>query len=246
MARTPYFLGPTPRVLAHRGLSQHKSGIDENSLIAFQEAIQHGATHIESDVHATKDGVAVLFHDADLKRVAGLDVPIAKLSYRELTEIRLNHGGSIPSLEEVLSLDVRLNLDIKAANAIAPTVHAIEVHQAHDRVLVSSFSSSRRKKALALLSKPVATSASMREVILAWASCSLGGVGFGLLAKDLDAFQVPQAQGPIRFATPRFIRQAQQHGIEVHFWTINDPAQMQQLIAMGADGIVSDRIDLML
>lgn len=245
MARTPYFSGPSPRVLAHRGLSQHRSGIDENSLLAFQEAIEHGATHIESDVHATKDGVAVLFHDSDLRRVAGLDVPIAKLSYRELTEVRLIHGGKIPSLDEVLGLQVKLNLDIKASGAIMPTVRAIEENQAHDRVLVSSFSSSRRRKALRLLSKPVATSASMREVILAWASSSLGGVGFGLVAQGLDAFQVPPAQGPIRFASSRFISLAKQHGIEVHFWTVNDPEQMRELLALGADGIVSDRIDLM-
>lgn len=245
MVRTPYFTGPTPRVLAHRGLSQHMPGVDENSLVAFEEAIRHGATHIESDVHATKDGVAVLFHDSDLRRVAGLDLQIAKMTYRELAEVRLIHGGHIPSLDEVLRLDVKLNLDIKVSGAILPTVRAIEENQAHDRVLVSSFSSSRRKKALRLLSKPVATSASMKEVLLAWASSSIGGVGFGLVSRDLDAFQVPPAQGPIRFASPSFIRLAKRHGIEVHFWTVNDPEHMRQLLAMGADGIVSDRIDLM-
>lgn len=245
MARTAYFTGPTPRVLAHRGLSQHKSGIDENSLAAFEEAILHGATHIESDVHATKDGVAVLFHDRDLKRVAGIDAPIASLTFQELSEIRLSHGGTVPSLEQVLRLNVKLNLDIKSAAAVVPTVRAIEQNRAHERVLVSSFSSVRRRQALRLLTQPVATSASMREVILAWISASFGGIGFRAIASELDAFQIPTKQGPIRFATHRFVSLAQRHGLEVHFWTINDPEQMKQLLALGADGIVSDRIDLM-
>lgn len=245
MARTAYFTGPTPRVLAHRGLSQHKSGIDENSLAAFEEAILHGATHIESDVHATKDGVAVLFHDHDLKRVAGIDAPIASLSFQELSEIRLSHGGTVPSLEQVLRLNVKLNLDIKSSAAVVPTVRAIEQNLAHERVLVSSFSSVRRRQALRLLTQPVATSASMREVILSWISASFGGIGFGAITNGLDAFQIPTKQGPIRFATPRFVSLAQRHGLEVHFWTINDPEQMKELLALGADGIVSDRIDLM-
>lgn len=244
MARTAYFDAPLPRVLAHRGLSQHRCDIDENSLEAFQEAISHGASHIESDVHATQDGIAVLFHDEDLRRVAGIDKKISAVSFEELSAISLLNGTRIPSLAQGLQLGVRLNLDIKSSAAIEPTVREIEAFQAHERVLVSSFSSARRRKALSMLSRPVATSASMREVIMAWASHSLGGVGFGSIVRDLDAFQIPPSQGPIRFATEGFISRAKRHGVEVHFWTVNDPEHMRQLIALGADGIVSDRVDL--
>lgn len=244
MARTAYFDAPLPRVFAHRGLSQHRSDIDENSLEAFQEAISHGATHIESDVHATRDGVAVLFHDEDLNRVAGLNKKISAISFDELSSIRLLNGARIPSLAQGLELGVRLNLDIKSSAAIVPTVREIEAFQAHDRVLVSSFSSKRRNQALGMLSRPVATSASMREVILAWLSHNLGGIGFGALARDIDAFQIPPAQGPVRFATNGFIQRAKRHGLEVHFWTVNDPVHMGQLIQLGADGVVSDRVDL--
>jgi glycerophosphoryl diester phosphodiesterase len=244
MARTAYFDAPLPRVLAHRGLSQHRSDIDENSLEAFQQAIVHGATHIESDVHATSDGIAVLFHDDDLKRVAGIDRKISAVSFAELSSIKLLNGTSIPSLAQGLELGVRLNLDIKSSSAIAPTVQEIERFKAHDRVLVSSFSSKRRRQALRLLTKPVATSASMREVILAWVSHNLGGLGYRSIMRDLDAFQIPPSQGPIRFATKGFIERAKRHGVEVHFWTINEQVHMQRLIQLGADGIVSDRVDL--
>ncbi len=84
----------------------------------------------------------------------------------------------------------------------------------------------------------------MREVILAWASHQLGGLGFESIVRDLDAFQIPPERGPIKFATASFIARAQRHGVEVHFWTVNELDHMQSLLALGADGIVSDRVDL--
>lgn len=245
MARTGYFEGPVPRLLAHRGLSDHDESIAENSIRAFQAAIAAGATHIESDVHATKDAVAVLFHDDDLLRVAGVSGLIGELSLSDLRTIRLKGESVIPTLAEGLELGVKLNLDIKTAQAISPTVKDIERFAAHDRVLVSSFSSRRRKAALAQLTRPVATSASMREVALAYLSHRVLGIGFGKLVSDLDAFQIPTRMYGIRFSDPKFIARLAKHGIETHFWTINDPDQARQLIQLGASGIVSDRVDLL-
>lgn len=248
MARTSYFDAPYPRRFAHRGLSEHKSGIDENSLEAIQAAIDAGATHVESDTHATKDGTAVLFHDDDLQRVAGVGGKISEYRIAQLRSIKLRNGSLIPTLSEVLSSfpDLYLNLDIKSEGAISPTVKAIEDQRAHDRVLVSSFSHSRRMRALAELSKPVATSASMRTVAMAWASHTfLFGLGFRQLTKDIDAFQIPPRQGLIRFATKGFIKRAKATDNEIHFWTINDPEEMASLIELGADGIVTDRVDLL-
>lgn len=248
MTRTGYFDAPYPRRFAHRGLSLHQGDIDENSIAAIQAAIDQGATHVESDTHATKDGTAVLFHDDDLARVAGFPKQISELKIVELRSIRLNHGSLIPTLGEVFESfpDLYLNLDIKSEQAIAPTVRAIEDHRAHDRVLVSSFSESRRAKALALLTKPVATSASMRTVVLAWALHKFAfGIGFRSLTRNIDAFQIPPSRGPIRFATTSFINRAKSANNEVHFWTINDPEQMRALIDLGADGIVTDRVDVL-
>ena len=215
---------------------------------AIEAAIEAGATHVESDTHATKDGTAVLFHDDNLERVAGVASDISALNLTELKSIQLLNGSSIPTLSEVFERfpDHYLNLDIKSEHAIAPTVRAIEEHRAHDRVLVSSFSESRRKQALHMLSRPVATSASMKLVILAWASHTLAfGAGFRSLTREIDAFQVPVRRGPVKLATRSFIKRAQRADNEVHFWTINDPDEMKQLLELGADGIVSDRVDLL-
>lgn len=248
MTRTPYFDHPTPRRLAHRGLWQSLDGIDENSVGAIAAAVAAGATHVESDTHATSDGVAVLFHDDNLARVANNPSAISSLSSQELSKITLRHGSKIPSLGEVFELfpDLCLNLDIKSLQAVAPTVKAIEDHRAHDRVLVSSFSESRRSLALSLLTRPVATSASARMVMLAWASHTLAfGLGFRKLTRDIDAFQIPPRRGLVRFDTGSFIRRAHSTQNEVHYWTINDPDQMKALLDLGADGIVTDRVDLL-
>lgn len=248
MARTSYFDAPLPRRFAHRGLSSHRPGIDENSIAAFEAAIAAGATHVESDTHATADGAALLFHDDDLSRVANIPSRISELSLAQIKEIRLNHGSEIPTLPEVFEQfpDLYLNLDIKSEQAIEPTVRAIEKYQAHDRVLVSSFSDNRRQKALTLLSKPVATSASMKTVISAWLSHQfLFGIGFSRIVRDVDAFQIPMSQGPVKLATKSFIKRAQKAGTEVHFWTINDAKTMRSLIELGADGIVTDRVDIL-
>lgn len=248
MSRTSYFDSALPRRFAHRGLWQDSQVVDENSIEAISRAIQAGATHVESDTHCTSDGIAVLFHDDDLARVAGIPRAISSLSLQQLSQITLQHGSKIPTLSEVFDRfpNLYLNLDIKSERAIAPTVRAIEDHSAHDRVLVSSFSESRRKKALSLLTRPVATSASASMVFVAWASHTLAfGFGFRALTRNIDAFQIPMNRGVIRFDTESFVRRAHETANEVHYWTINDPAQMSKLLRLGADGIVTDRVDLL-
>ena len=245
-ASFPYFDPPKPRLFAHRGLAQ-RDNLDENTIAAFQAALDHGATHLESDTQATSDGVAVLFHDEDLFRVAGVQAKVGELSLSELKAIKLENGGEIPTLLEALDAlpDARFNLDIKTKPAISPTIQAIEALQAHDRVLVSSFSNPIRRSALAGLSKPIATSGSLSTVLGAWLSHTLlFGAGFSAIVKNVHAFQIPVRRGPINFATKGFISRAQRHQTEVHYWTINDPTEMQRLLALGADGIVSDRVDL--
>ena len=241
-----YFETARPHLLAHRGLNQHQIGIDENSIAAFEQALQFGATHIESDVHATKDGIAVLFHDDDLERVAGLPLKISELTFAELSEIKLANGSRVPSLSEVLHHfpSLRLNLDVKAEAGCAATAQVLNEFKAFDRVLVSSFSRSRKIQTLRLLDAEVATSASSAEVLGLWITHKFFGLGFGLIAKNFDAIQIPRSFGVIRLDTESFIQRARRQGLEVHFWTVNDPKEGKALIAAGSTGIVSDRVDL--
>jgi glycerophosphoryl diester phosphodiesterase len=247
MARTSYFETPGVRWLAHRGLWQHRDGISENSLEAFAEALSHGATHIESDVHATKDGHAVLFHDSDLRRAAAVKAKVADLTLADLRSIELIGGGRVPTLAEALHQfpEARFNLDLKAPGAVGAAATEINSTASHQRVLVSSFSPRRRVAALAAMNKPVATSADSVLVARVWASYRSGNPrGFAALCADIDAMQLPTNRAGIRFDDPGFINELNRMQVEVHFWTINEPDEMQRLLGLGAIGIVTDRVDL--
>lgn len=241
-----YFSAAKPRIFAHRGLAEPLN-LDENTLEAFSAALHHGATHLESDTQATRDGHAVLLHDSDLARVAGVPVKVSDLGLAEIRKIKLSNGGTIPTLEEALDHfpTAFFNLDIKTKLAIDPTISAIERTRSHSRVLVSSFSNPIRKSALKKFSAPVATSASASVALAAWVSHKLFfGAGFSQIVRDVEALQVPTELGLIKFSDPSFIKRVQRANTEIHFWTINDPKLMQHLLEIGADGIVTDRVDI--
>lgn len=247
MARTDYFQGDGLRLLAHRGLWQHTGSFDENTLQAFAEALRVGATHLESDVHVSADGHAVLFHDDSLARVAGISSKISDLPLAEIRRVRLENGSSIPLLAEALGEfpEAKFNLDLKSDGSIAPAVRAIESAGAHQRVLISSFSERRRQTALSQLRKPVATSASSPLAVGTLLSYKFGSAHqLKTIARQIDALQVPPKRLGFKFADPGFLAAMSELGLEVHFWTINDPQQMIALIELGARGLVSDRIDL--
>jgi glycerophosphoryl diester phosphodiesterase len=241
-----YFSPALPRILAHRGFAVD-NGATENTIQAFRAALELGATHIESDIQVTKDGVPVLFHDDDLLRVAGLPRKINELAFDELEQLTLIDGGNIPTLRAAL-LDLptaRFNLDLKVWAAVLPSVDLIRELEAENRVLVSSFSDRRRVKALGLFEVPVASSAGSARVLALWIAAKLRFAWLTRkLSSSVQALQIPTGKGPIRFDSPAFISQMKAAGLELHYWTINDAEEMQRLISLGADGIVTDRTDI--
>lgn len=242
----PFFDGPLPRVIAHRGFAPAGGTIVENTLPAFAAALELGATHLETDVHASSDGHAVISHDPDLSRLAGHSGQVSDFTLEQLTAIDLGGGVGFCSLEEALATfpEARFNIDIKSADAAAPTAAAVIATAAHDRVLVTSFSGSRRLAAVRLL-PGVATSASAGAFAVALLANAIGLtplMGFAL--RRVDAVQVPVKALGLRVPTERFIRRLHGYGIEMHNWTINDAETMRELVALGVDGIVSDRTDI--
>ncbi|WP_295121353.1 glycerophosphodiester phosphodiesterase family protein [uncultured Leifsonia sp.] len=236
--------GAPPRIIAHRGLA-----IDapENTLLAFLTALNAGATHLETDVHASADGVAVISHDPDLTRIAGRDLRVEQLTMAELRRIPLEHGQSLPSLAEALDAfpDARFNIDIKDERAAAPTAAAILDARATDRVLLTSFSASRRAAAAAAL-PGVAVSPSVSEFVPALIGAKLGIRPLTARAlRPFVAVQIPERRGPLRLVTPRTVRAIHGAGAEVHVWTVDDVAAMSRLLAVGVDGIVTNRCDLL-
>jgi glycerophosphoryl diester phosphodiesterase len=245
------YLSPVAfRFLAHRGLAVSATGkkLDENTALAFDRALEVGATHLETDVQASSDGVSVICHDPDLSRIAGVKLKVNDLTAAELVELQLEHGGRLMTLEQALERfsGARFNIDIKTEAAIAGTVAAIKKLNAQDRVLLSSFSEARRLSAIGQL-PGVATSASAPKLLKVWFAWRFNLRQFmANELRDLDALQLPTHRGFIRFDSEKFMREVARHGVELHYWTINDPRLARVLRARGASGIVSDRIDIMI
>jgi glycerophosphoryl diester phosphodiesterase len=233
------------KILAHRGLVSEF--VPENSLTAFADALAAGADIIETDIQASNDGVAFIFHDSNLERLAKKNKNFSDCSSSEILEIDIGFGKRIPTLEQALVAfpNVQFNLDLKSDAAIESTARVIEKLQAHSQVLVSSFSERRRLKALSLLSQPVKTSAGTAKVLsLYFASLFRQKEIFKRIALGSTAIQVPTHKGFIRFDSPRFISNCKNSNIEIHYWTINSPVLMKKLSGLGADGVVTDHCDL--
>jgi glycerophosphoryl diester phosphodiesterase len=246
MPTKPFFDGPLPRVFAHRGFAAPGGAVVENTLPAFAAALALGATHIETDVHASNDGVVIISHDPDLSRLTGSSDRVSSRSLAELRQLELGPGATFSSLAEALDTfpHAFFNIDIKSADAVAPTVAAVRAVGAADRVLVTSFSEARRLGAVRALGE-VATSASASRFLRALVAGKLGlsGVLEGALA-SVDAIQVPEKALSLAVTTERFITQVHEAGVEIHVWTINDAENMNRLLDLGIDGIVTDRTDI--
>jgi glycerophosphoryl diester phosphodiesterase len=239
-----FFDPAPPRVLAHRGLALEAP---ENTLLAFAKALAIGVTHLETDVHASADGVSMISHDPDLSRLATRKVRVGQLTASELRRIPLGSGQGFCSLADALDAfpDACFNIDIKSADAVAPTIAAIRDAGAVQRVLVGSFSPARRLAVVRQL-PGVATSISSRGAIAAVSAARTAG---GLptlrrILRDVQAVQFPLSILRMTTMTPRTIAAFHAAGVEVHAWTINHEPAMERLLDLGVDGLVSDRSDL--
>lgn len=145
MRRSYEFLDhPGPIPFAHRG----GGGRPENSMAAFQRAVDLGYRYLETDAHATADGVVVAFHDRTLDRVTDRTGAIARLPFTEVQKARIDGAEPIPRLEDVLGSfpDARVNVDLKDAPVIGPLAETLHRTNAWHRVCITSFSTRRWRR----------------------------------------------------------------------------------------------------
>lgn len=243
----PYLDAPTPIALAHRGGAAYGPNVGrENTLAAFRRAVDLGYRYLETDVHATRDGVLLAFHDDHLDRVTDGTGAIAERTYADVRSVRVAGSEPVPRLDDLLEElpEARFNIDVKSPGGVAPLVEAVRRHAALDRVCVGSFSERRLRAVRAGLGPRLATAA--------------GQVGTGLfrfsprlllrwLQTPAPVFQVPEthvvAGRTVRVVTPQLVRRAHAFGKQVHVWTVDARADIERLLDWGVDGIVTDRID---
>ena len=220
----------------------HRGGADEtteNTIPAFQYALDLGFKYIETDVQATKDGRIVIFHDHDLSRMSLRKEKVADLNFDEIQQIELNGGGQIPLLEETLITfpEAFFNIDVKTNDAVKGTADIILEHSNPDNICIASFSSQRLKELRHLLGKNFISSSSQSEVI----HLLLSSLGLSFKKSIGNCVQVPPSQWGIPIVTPRFIKHMHALDKKVHVWTIDDKEEMQRLYDLGVDGIMTDK-----
>jgi glycerophosphoryl diester phosphodiesterase len=244
----PFFdNGGLPIAFAHRGgaLTGDNVGL-ENSMVAFQAAVSLGYRYLETDVHATGDGVLLAFHDHTLDRVTDRRGTIAELPYAEVRKARIGGREPIPLLADLLAAwpTVRVNVDCKSASAVAPLVRVIGEQRAAARVCVASFSPRRLHALRRRLGPGVATALGSVGVV-ALRFLPTDALRRLILRGGAQAAQVPVRHRGIAVATPSLIARAHALGKQVHVWTVDAPAEMERLLDLGVDAIITDRTDLL-
>lgn len=244
--RPPFGPG-TIVAMAHRGGAKHPENLGvENTVAAFRRAVALGYHYLETDVHATSDGVLVAFHDEGLDRVTDRSGALATMTHAEVADFRVGGREPVPTLAEVVDAlpdHVRFNIDIKADGAVGPLAAFITERALADRVLVGSFSSRRLREFRRLTAGRVPTSAGSWEVAVFRLSPS--GRLARLVARRPVALQIPLRRHGITVLTPGLIRRAHAAGVHVHVWTVDDRREMIRLLDQGVDGLVTDRTDVL-
>lgn len=220
--------------MAHRGGAAEQV---ENSPSAFQNAVDIGLGFIETDVRATIDGHAVVFHDATLDRTTDRTGAVSALPLSEFSRARLANGDHPITLLDALERwpQAVLNVDVKADSAVEPFLRAVERAAAWDRVCAASFSTARLQRLRARAGGRLGTSLGPSEVVRLVLRVPFAA------ARTACAAQVPARSGPVPVVTSGFVRHAHAHGLAVHVWTVNDADQMDRLLDLGVDGLITDR-----
>lgn len=238
--RFPFLDHPGPLAFAHRGGA---GDWPENTMPAFEAAVGLGYRYVETDAHACADGTVVAFHDEVLDRVTDRTGRIAEMTWDEVSKARVDGREPIPLLEDVLGSfpDVRVNIDPKHDAVVGPLCEVIRRCDAVDRVCIGAFDDARIARVRSILGPRLCTALGPRSIVrLLAASRRLAPARFaGAVA------QVPTHRNRIPLVTRQFVRGAHRLGIDVHVWTIDDPAEMHRLLDLGVDGIMTDRCQVL-
>ena len=204
---------------------------------AFEGAVALGYRYLETDVQATADGVLAAFHDDDLSRTCGRAGLISALPWSEVATAQVDGREPIPLLTDLLEAfpDARFNIDCKTDAAVAPLVDVLRRTDSLSRVCIGTFSHRRMQKLRSLLGESVCTAATPIEVGRWISRTPLARLRMPAAA------QVPVAHGRVRVVTEKSVALAHRVGMQVHVWTIDDPAEMHRLLDLGVDGIMTDR-----
>lgn len=259
-----FFNHNRPLVIAHQG---GELLAPSNTMASFKNAADMGVDVLETDIHITKDGHLVTIHDPSVNRTTNGKGYVADLTLAELQTLDAGYhfkdlngnysfrgkGVYIPTVEEMFQTfnDMKIEIEIKDDNPpdrieeIASKLWTlIEKYQMEEKIIIGSFD----QKILQAFEKHakgrVAISAGRQEVksFVVFHKFFLRN----LYVPKVDAFQIPVEDSGFDLTDSKLIDGAHRLGMEIHYWTIDDPKTMEKLIDSGADGILTNRPDLLL
>ncbi len=235
MIRSRFLDREPPLAFAHRGGAE--TGL-ENTMTAFEAAVALGYTYLETDVHLTSDGVVVAFHDAELDRLTDRSGRITELPWPVVRRASVAGRERIPLLEELLGTwpDVYVNIDAKHDAVVPALIEVLRRTASAERVCLASFSE-RRVEAMRSTLPGVVTGLGARAVARLWTRA----IGLPMGRIRGHCVQVPPRVGMLPVVTEGFVHRAHRLGMQVHVWTVDDPGEMERLLDLGVDGIMTDR-----
>ena len=236
----PFLDHAEPIAFAHRGGA---GDWPENSMEAFAAAVEIGYAYIETDAHVTSDGVVIAFHDDLLDRVTDRQGLIAELPWAEVSQAKIDGRAPIPLLEDLLTTwpQLRVNIDPKHDEVVEPLADLLSRTGSLDRVCLGSFSDRRLERFRARFGEEVCTSMGPKAI----AQFRASSFGLGRRVPAGNCLQVPTHAGKLPLVDRRFVARAHRSGLPVHVWTIDDPAEMDRLLELGVDGIMTDRPEVL-
>jgi len=253
--RHPYFDLPRPIPVGHRGASGE---LPENTLPAFARALEQGALILETDVHPSADGVPVIFHDDELDRVSEGSGPISAQPLDALRRLDAGYrfspdggrsfpargqGIRIPTLEEAFESfpGARFNVELKEGDStfVERVVKLVAATGRADRTLLTTADDELMavlREVLGRTGVSVAMGASTGDCIAFVKAADDGSAP----PPEPMALQIPTHFGPDPLVTPELIAFAHAHDVQIHVWTINEPDEIDRLLALDVDAVMSD------
>ena len=237
-ARFAFLDWPGPIAFAHQGGAAEFPG---NTMKAFEGAVALGYRYLETDLQATSDGVLITFHNDTLDETTDHSGTISKLPWSVVKEARVGGTEPIARFEDVVAAfpGVRFNIEPKTDQAVGYFIEAVQRLGIIDRICCGSFSDKRLRRIRKELGPDLCTSMGnwtvVRLRLASWLHLKVLG------RTDAACTQVPPKEKIVPVADRRYIHFAHDVGLPVHLWTIDEADEMNRLLDLGADGIMTDK-----
>lgn len=227
-------------VIAHRGASNLAP---ENTLKAFQKAIELGADYIEFDVHQSKDGEIIIMHDANTFRMTGKSGILKKMTFEELKKLETGDGEKIPTLHELIKLakgKIALNCEVKVRGLEENLVKILQKADIIESTIISSFKNDILLKIQDI--EPRVRLAALRPSRTQWITSLISPKKLIITAVKNRFYAVNPR---LFFVNRKFIERAHNHDLKVFPWTVDSEKKIKKLVKIGVDGIITNNISRM-